>query len=96
MESLTADEVRYVARLANLYLSDEEVETYRHQLTGILQHVQSLQEIDTSGVEPTGHATESTTVLRSDDAAPPLNREDVLGNAPATSGEFIRVRAVMD
>lgn len=96
MESLTSDEVRYVARLANLYLTDEEVETYRHQLTGILQHVQSLQEIDTTGVEPTGHATDSTTVLRGDDAAAPLDREEVLGNAPTTSGEFIRVRAVME
>ncbi len=96
MESLTAEEVRYVARLANLYLTDEEVETYRHQLSGILEHVQSLQQIDTEGVEITGHATESNTVLRSDDTAPPLDREEVLGNAPAASGEFIRVRAVMD
>ncbi len=96
MESLTPDEVRYVARLANLYLTDQEVETYRHQLTGILAHVQSLQEVDTTGVEPTGHATDSTTVLRSDDSAAPLDREEVLRNAPATSGEFIRVSAVMD
>lgn len=96
MESLTADEVRYVARLANLHLTDDEVEKYRHQLTGILQHVRSLQEVDTSGVEPTGHATNSMTVLRDDEAAPPLEREEVLGNAPATSGEFIRVRAVME
>lgn len=96
MESLTSDEVRYVARLANLYLTDDEVEMYRHQLAGILEHVQSLQQIDTSGVQPTGHASDSMTVMRNDDPAPPLDREEVLGNAPATSGEFIRVRAVMD
>ncbi len=96
MESLTDDEVRYVARLANLHLTDEEVGKYRDQLTGILAHVQSLQEIDTSGVEPTGHATESTTVLRGDASEQPLEREEVLGNAPAVSGEFIRVRAVLD
>lgn len=96
MESLTSDEVRYVARLANLYLTDEEVETYRHQLSGILQHIQSLQLIDTTGVEPTGHATDSNTVMRKDDPAAALDREEVLGNAPTTSGEFIRVRAVMD
>ncbi len=96
MESLSADEVRYVARLASLYLTDDEVEKYRHQLTGILQHVQSLQRIDCSNVEPTGHATESSTVMRSDEADKALEREQVIGNAPASSGEFIRVKAVMD
>lgn len=96
MESLTADQIRYIATLANLYLSEDEVEMYRHQLTGILQHVQSLQEVDTTGVEPTGHANDSNTVLREDEPGTPLEREEVLGNAPATSGEFIRVRAVMD
>ena len=96
MNSLTSDEVRHVATLANLYLTDDEVEKYRHQLTGILSHVQSLQQIDTEGVEPTGHATESNTVLRRDKSSTPLTREDVLNNAPATSGEFIRVRAVLD
>jgi aspartyl-tRNA(Asn)/glutamyl-tRNA(Gln) amidotransferase subunit C len=96
MESLTADEVRYIAKLANLYLTEDEVEMYRHQLTGILDHVQSLQEIDTEGVEPTGHATEVNTVLRDDEPGTPLERDQVLANAPSTSGEFIRVRTVLD
>jgi aspartyl-tRNA(Asn)/glutamyl-tRNA(Gln) amidotransferase subunit C len=96
MESLTADEVRYLATLANLHLTEEEVETYRHQLTGILQHVQSLQEVDTTGIEPTGHATDSNTVLREDKVGAQLEREQVIGNAPSTSGEFIRVNAVME
>ncbi len=96
MEPLTSDEVRHVARLANLSLSEDEIDKYRHQLTGILGHVQSLQQIDTDGVEPTGHATDSTTVLRDDDPSTPLDREDVLKNAPVTSGEFIRVRSVLD
>lgn len=96
MASLSSEEVRYIARLANVYLTDDEVETYRHQLTGILDHVQSLQQVETSGVEPTGHATDASTVLREDEAGTPLDRDQVIGNAPSTSGEFIRVRAVMD
>lgn len=96
MDALSADEVRHVAKLANLYLTDEEVEKYRHQLTGILQHVQSLQAIDCTGVEATGHATASTTVLRKDEPGNPLEQEQVTANAPETSGEFIRVKAVMD
>lgn len=96
MDSLTTDEVRYIAKLANLYLTDDEIEMYRHQLTGILDHVQSLQEINTDGVEPTGHATEVHTVLREDEPGNPLERDQVLANAPSTSGEFIRVRTVLD
>lgn len=96
MESLTSDQVRHIAKLANLHLTEDEIETYRHQLTGILEHVQSLQEVDTSGVEPTGHATDSNTVLRDDVAGMPLDLDQVIGNAPSTSGEFIRVSAVMD
>ena len=96
MESLTSEQVRYIATLANLYLTEEEIEMYRHQLTGILDHVQSLQQVDTLGVEPTGHATDSITVLREDEEAAPLDRDQVIGNAPSTSGEFIRVSAVMD
>ena len=79
-----------------MWLSDEEVEQYRSQLSNILQHFQSLQAIDTTGVEPTGHATEVNTVLRDDQSGAPLDREQVLANAPAVSGEFIRIKPVMD
>jgi aspartyl-tRNA(Asn)/glutamyl-tRNA(Gln) amidotransferase subunit C len=96
MEPLTADQVRHIAILANLHLTEEEVETYRHQLTGILDHIQSLQLVDTSGVEPTGHATDSATVLRDDEDETPLERDQVIGNAASTSAEFIRVSSVMD
>jgi aspartyl-tRNA(Asn)/glutamyl-tRNA(Gln) amidotransferase subunit C len=96
MEPLSADEVRYIARLANMRLTDQEVEQYRTQLSNILQHFQSLQQVDTTGVEPTGHATDVNTVLREDRADAPLDREHVLANAPAVSGEFIRIRPVLD
>jgi aspartyl-tRNA(Asn)/glutamyl-tRNA(Gln) amidotransferase subunit C len=77
-------------------LTDQEVEQYRTQLSNILQHFQSLQQVDTTGVEPTGHATDVNTVLREDRADAPLDREQVLANAPAVSGEFIRIRPVLD
>jgi aspartyl/glutamyl-tRNA(Asn/Gln) amidotransferase C subunit len=96
MEPLSSDEVRYIARLANMRLSDAEVEQYRSQLTSILAHFQSLQQIDTTDVEPTGHATESNTVLREDIAGTALDQEQVLANAPFRSGEFIRVKPVLD
>ena len=96
MAQLSADEVRYVALLANLKLTDAEVELYRSQLTDIFSHFQSLQELNTEGVEITGHATDVNTVLRADEPAAPLDREQVLQSAPVRDGEFIRVRPVLE
>ena len=96
MEPLSADEVRYIARLANMRLSDDEVELYRSQLTNILEHCHSLAAVDTTDVEITGHATNAHTVLRDDESGTPLDREDVLANAPVRSGEFIKVQPVLD
>lgn len=96
MEQLSADEVRYIARLANMRLAEDEIELYRSQLTHILERFDSLAQVDTSDVEITGHATNANTVLRDDEAGVPLEREDVLSNAPVRSGEFIKVQAVME
>ena len=68
----------------------------RSQLSDILAHFQSLSSIDTDGVEPTGHSTDSHTVLRDDEPADSLARDQVLANAPRIDGEFIRVRPVLD
>lgn len=96
METLSSDEVRYIARLANMRLTDDEVELYRSQLTHILDRFQSLSEVDTSDVDITGHATNAHTVLREDEPGAPLDREDVLANAPVRSGEFIKIQPVME
>ena len=65
--SLTPDQVRHIAKLARLRLSDEEVEKYCKELTGILQYVDMLGEVDTSGVEALSHVTGLHTVLRADE-----------------------------
>lgn len=96
MEPLSADEVRYIARLANMRLTEDEVELYRSQLTNILEHCHSLAEVDTADVEITGHATNAHTVVREDEAGKPLDREETLANAPVRSGEFIKIKPVME
>lgn len=94
-ELLTPDDVRRVARLTRIAMTDQEVETLRAQLAKVLDHFQSLREIDTSGVEPTGHATETASVMRDDETRPSLPREAVLHNAPETDEPFIRVKPVL-
>jgi aspartyl-tRNA(Asn)/glutamyl-tRNA(Gln) amidotransferase subunit C len=95
--TLTAEEVRRVAVLARLGLSDEEVERLRTEMASLLGEVSALQAVDTSGVEATGHAVEEVhTVMREDTPVPPLPVGDVLANAPRREGEYIRVQAVME
>ena len=94
---LSVEQVRQVAALCHIALTDDEAEQLRAEMAGLLDEVSVLQRIDTSGVEPTGHAVEEVhTVMRDDVPRPPLDREDVLANAPRREGPFFRVQAVMD
>ena len=94
---LTADEVRRVAKLCRVGLTDDEVEQLRGEMASLLAEVSVLQAIDTDGVEPTGHAVEGVhTVMRDDVPIEPMTVEDVLANAPQREGDYFRVRAVME
>ena len=96
MEPLSREDVRHIARLTRVGLTDEEVEKMRVQLTDILAHFQSLADVETEGVEPTGHSMEMHTVMRGDVPAPSLPRNDVLANAPGENGEFFLVPRILD
>ena len=80
--SLTLDEVRHIAELARLRLSDEELHKYREQLSAILDYAARLGEVDTSTIEPTATVLPLRTVLRPDRVRPSLPREALLENAP--------------
>jgi aspartyl-tRNA(Asn)/glutamyl-tRNA(Gln) amidotransferase subunit C len=84
------DEVLHVARLARLALSDEEVETMTRELSGVLDHVAAIAELDLDDVQPTSHVVEVADALREDVARPCLPREVALAQAPAVSdGGFL-------
>ncbi len=93
---LTADEVKYVALLARLGMTDEEVEVMRDQMSNILDQMDVLEQVDTDDVEPTGHSVDLRSVMREDVVEPCADREDVLSNAPNREGDFVRVRAVLE
>ena len=96
MDPLTPEDVSHIARLAYIKLSGSEAEKMRVQLTNILSQFQALASVDTEGVEPTGHTTDVHSIMRTDEPHPPLEREDVLQNAPDRDGEFMRVRPVLE
>jgi aspartyl-tRNA(Asn)/glutamyl-tRNA(Gln) amidotransferase subunit C len=94
--SLSPDEVRWIAHLARLELSDVELATMTRQLSAILDYVRQLQEVDTEGVEPLAHALEVHNVFRADEPAPSLPVDAALANAPDRRGDFYGVPAVLD
>lgn len=94
--SLSADEVRWVAHLARLELTDAELTTMTRQLGAILEYVQQLQQVNTDGVEPLAHPLPVQNVFRADEPAPSLPVDAALANAPRRSGDFYSVPAVLD
>ena len=95
-EILSVDDVEHIARLAALRIDDDEVQTMRRQLSDILAHFQTLAQLDTEGVPPTGHTTDAHSVMRDDLEMPALERDRTLANAPFVDGEFVRVRPVIE
>lgn len=94
--SLTREQVLHIARLAQIELSEEDVVTFQEQLSEILEHFEALQQLDTEGVPPTAYPLPLESVMRPDEARPPLPREEILANAPLVESNAFRVRAVLD
>jgi aspartyl-tRNA(Asn)/glutamyl-tRNA(Gln) amidotransferase subunit C len=96
---ITETEVRYVADLANLKLTDPEVQRLAHDLDEILTHIETLNELDTSGVEPMAqvlYAAGETATLREDVERPPLGNDAALANAPLAGAGYYKVPLVIE
>ena len=93
---LTPDEVRHVAMLARLGLSEEEVETMRAQLLDVLAYIDKLKEVDTSAIPPTAQILAHLNVTREDIPRRSWPVEDILSNAPGREDGFFRVPAVLE
>jgi aspartyl-tRNA(Asn)/glutamyl-tRNA(Gln) amidotransferase subunit C len=96
MSKLSRDDVLKLARLSRLKLSDEEVEKFRGELSDILEYVEVLNNVDTSGREPTSQVTGLKNVMRKDEARDyGYKTEDLLKNAPAVKDNQFKVRRVL-
>ena len=85
------DQVLHVAKLARLRLSDEEVDRMAGELSKILEHVETMNELDLEGVEPTSHVVPIENVWRADEPWPSLDREVALSQAPEHAEDSFRV-----
>jgi len=96
---ITEKEVRYVAELANLDLSEAEVHQFQADLDEILGHVERLQEIDTTGVQPMAqvlYAAADNDTWRADCEIPPLGTDAALENAPQSGAGYFKVPRVIE
>jgi aspartyl-tRNA(Asn)/glutamyl-tRNA(Gln) amidotransferase subunit C len=82
-QKITPDDVRHVARLARLDVTDEEVALFAGQLAAVLEHAEDVEALDTEGVPPTAHPLPLVNVLRDDVPAESVDRDEVLAMAPA-------------
>lgn len=86
----------HLGRLARLALTEEERTLFEGQLDSILKYMEKLNELDTSGIEPTSHVIDMSNVMREDAARPSLDREDALMNAPDRTEAFYRVPKIIE
>ena len=89
-------QVRKVAKLSRLELTEAEVEEFTGQLSAILDYVEKLSELDTEGVEPLAHCLPISNVFRRDEIRESLGTEKTLANAPQRNGEFFKVPKILD
>jgi aspartyl-tRNA(Asn)/glutamyl-tRNA(Gln) amidotransferase subunit C len=94
--ALTSEDVLHIARLARISLTEDDVQRFTAQLSGILDHFTALSAVDTEGLDPTAHPLPLSNVMRDDEVASSLSQEDALANAPRTEEGYVRVRAVLE
>lgn len=96
MSRIQEEQVKHVANLARLAITDEEAKMFTEQLDAIITFAEQLNELDTTGVKPTTHVLDMKNVLREDKATKGLPIEDVLKNAPDHEDGQIRVPSIIE
>lgn len=94
--SVSKEEVQYVAHLARLQLSPEETKSLAGDMNDILDYMETLDEVDTSDVEPLEHVIDLEYRFREDKTKKPLDHDKALKNAPDADSDYFRVPRVID
>ncbi|MFJ7973481.1 Asp-tRNA(Asn)/Glu-tRNA(Gln) amidotransferase subunit GatC [Psychrobacillus sp. NPDC096389] len=96
MAELSKEEVKHVAHLARLAITEEEAEKFALQLGAITEFAEQLKELDTTNVEPTTHVLPLVNILREDVASKGLDRETMMLNVKEQEAGQVKVPAIMD
>ncbi len=92
---VTEDLIDHLAHLARLHFTEDEKAEIEHDLERMITFVEKLQEVDTTGIEPVTHMSDEFNVLREDEVAHTISREEALKNAPVTDGVYFKVPKVI-
>ena len=95
MPRINPNEVRQIAELARLHLRDEEITRLAGELDHILEHIELVQQLDTSGIEPMTHAVPFDCPTRADEVGAMLAPDEALANAPARHDGFFEVPRIV-
>ncbi len=93
---LSHEQVRHIAWLARLGLSEEEVEKFSLQLSNILDNFEILKQVDTTNVSPATHTIQLQNVFRKDTIAESYSQSEVLSNAPKQAEKCFKVQAILE
>jgi aspartyl-tRNA(Asn)/glutamyl-tRNA(Gln) amidotransferase subunit C len=94
---VSKEDVKNIALLARLELTEKDYEKYQSDLSDILSYVDLIGKVDTKGIEPTAQVTGLTDIVRGDVKIPSsLKRDEILGNTPDKKDGYIKVRAVLE
>lgn len=93
---VTKDVIEYVAHLGRLELDPQEIEEYTGQLDSILEYMDKLNALDTTGVEPMSHAIPNVNVFREDTVVESFSVDESVGNAPDRTGSFFKVPPIIE
>lgn len=96
MADITKDDVKHVAHLARLAITEEEAEKFTKQLSKIIDYAEKLNELDTDHIEPTTHVLDYKNVLRKDEPKQWITQDEALKNAPDKKDGHFRVPSVME
>lgn len=93
---LTKSEVKHIAKLANLKLSEKEIKKFSSQLSETLDYVDILKKLGTKGVEPTSQVSGLENITRKDKPKPPLNQKEVLSGASDKHNNLFKIKAIFE
>lgn len=94
--AISEEQVQHVAKLSKLAFDTDELQGFTNQLDKIIEMVELLNEVDTTGVPFTSNVVEGINVMRPDEASPGWNRDELLRNVPETEDGYIKVPAIID
>jgi aspartyl-tRNA(Asn)/glutamyl-tRNA(Gln) amidotransferase subunit C len=94
--AISEEEVRHVARLARLDLTDDEVDRFRGQLDAVLERARRIQSLALDDVPPTAHPLDVSNVLRPDEVVPPREAAEIVEAAPEREGPFFKVPRILE